>query len=236
VIKNLVRAWCPPILWGVLRKIKGSVEPSGYQGVFTQHSMTTLHNSKLVRERAKHLPPNQDAAITMLRHLEVYRAALSAQYIDGDFVTAGISYCVAPLTIFNLLKPKKTWHLIDPFEGTDENGNVNPDYNRDANFVKRQFPKGAKVKFHTGYIPDCLKDSGIGKLSLVHLNTGNAKAEAKSLPYFYERLSTGGIMVIDCYAYGKGHEDVFDPVIKNLGAEIINLVTGQGVIVKSAKP
>jgi hypothetical protein len=231
-LKHAIKQLCPPILWNLLRKVKGSADPVSYQGVFTQHNMDSLHRSRLAKERVKHLPPNQGANITLLRHLEVYRAALSAQYIDGDFLTAGISYCVAPLTIFNLLKPKKTWHLIDPFEGTDENGNLNPDYNRDANFVKRQFPKGAKVKFHTGYIPDCLNDSGIGKLSLVHLNTGNAKAEAKSLPYFYERLSAGGIMVIDCYSFGKGNQDVFDPVIDKLGAEILSLVTGQGVIVK----
>jgi hypothetical protein len=237
MLKSLAHSLCPPIIWNLIRRLANKPDPISYQGVTTQHNMALMHSGKFgeIRDKYAKLNPAYEQNVTRLRHYYLCVFATIAKDCQGDFLTAGISYGIAPREIYDFVdfgKLDKSYHLIDPFAGVDENGDISADYNRDPDLVRNQYPKDARIIMHLGYIPDCLDDS-IGKLAFVHLNTGNAIAEAESLRYLYDRLSHGGIMVIDSYSYGKGNMDVYDPVINDLGVEVFSMVTGQGVIVKS---
>ena len=59
--------------------------------------------------------------------------------------------------------------------------------------------------------------------------------EVEALRFFWPRIPTGGIVLLDDYAY-YGHDaqgDAMDAVARELGAEIAVLPTGQGLIVKA---
>ena len=213
--------------------------PPFYQGVQSHHNMDVLHRGRFaeIYDRWRSLNPHSSPNETRLRH---YMSCMFAEFsgnVQGDFLSAGISYGVAPHVIYDFVefeKLGKTYHFIDPFLGINnpnDGGAMSP-YNTDVNFVRQQYPVGAPVRIHQTTIPDCFPLDGLDALAFAHLNVTVAVAEADSIDYLYKKLSSGGFIIIDYYAFGRGNFEVYDQAIKKAGASIFTLVTGQGVIHK----
>ena len=67
-----------------------------------------------------------------------------------------------------------------------------------------------------------------------HLDMNCALPECEALKFFWDRISPGGIVLFDDYAY-FGYEaqgSALDSVARSLGASILALPTGQGMILK----
>lgn len=243
-IKGLLKAITPPFLWEAARKLRQShlpPPPSEYQGVITHHSMRCLHEGRFadIHDRYRALNPQNDTNLTRLRQYCACMFAEFAKGVPGDFLSAGISYGIAPRVIYDFVEFEslgKTYHFIDPFSGINNpsEGGTHQ-YNTDVDFVRRQYSTDAPIQIHRDLIPDCFPLEGLKALAFVHANTTHAVAEAASLPYWYEKLSPGGFIVIDFYSYGLGQYAHFDPVIERIGASVFSLVTGQGVIQKPMK-
>lgn len=119
------------------------------------------------------------------------------RHVPGDFVYAGVSYGLGPKLIFEFTDfPSlgKTLHLIDPFEGISPGGTAEK-YNRDPEYVRRQYPVDAPIVIHRDRIPLRLP----GRLAFVVGTTGMPRDEEASIPIFYEALNPGGIMISDRY-------------------------------------
>jgi hypothetical protein len=240
-IKRFLKAVTPPVLWEAVRKKRQThlpPPPPDYQGVVTHHSMRWLHEGRFadIYDRYRTLNPQNSPNLTRLRQ---YCACMFADYakgVKGDFLSAGISYGVAPRVIYDFVdfgRLGKTYHFIDPFTGVNNpsEGGTHQ-YNTDPDFVRKQYPVDAPIQIHRELIPDCFPLEGLEALAFVHANTTHAQAEAASLPYWYERLSPGGFIVIDYYSYGKGQYEYYDSIIDDIGASAFSMVTGQGVIQK----
>jgi O-methyltransferase len=236
VIK-FAKAVTPPVLWGLARKLLKRSLPTSYQGVATQHNMRWLHEGRFaeIYDRHSRLNPYTIPNETRLRQYLDCMFAEFAKHVPGDFLSAGISYGVAPRVIYDFVdfaRLGKTYHFIDPFLGINNPGETIAPYNTDFEFVRNQYAADAPVKFHLGLIPDCFPLAGLEALAFVHLNTSHVVAEAASLPYLYERLSPGGIILIDYYSFGFGQFAGYDPAIEQVGASVFSMITGQGVIRK----
>lgn len=242
-IKTLARALTPPVLWDAVRKVRQRnlpPPPQSYQGVVTQHNMRWLHEGRFaeIYDRHRHLNPFAVPNETRLRQYCACMFAEFAKSVPGDFLSAGISYGVAPRVIYDFVEFErlgKTYHFIDPFLGINNPDETIAPYNTDFELVCRQYPVDAPVKFHRKRIPDCFPLAGIDALAFIHLNVTYPPDEAASLPYLYEQLTPGGFIVIDYYSFGKGQFDTYDPVVEKIGVSVFSLVTGQGVINKPLK-
>jgi hypothetical protein len=61
-----------------------------------------------------------------------------------------------------------------------------------------------------------------------------AYPEIKAIEYFWDKIVSGGIVLMDDYAY-EGHEHqmkAFDIFAKSKNVKILNLPCGQGMIIK----
>ena len=251
MLKDAVKALMPPILLSAFRRLRHgppkaieSYRASEYQGVKTRHNARPLHIGRFAQLHERHCPldPNVAADTTRLRHYNLSYFAQRSMHVAGDLAFVGISYGVAPRIIFDLLDlgtssstPKgggKTMHLVDPFLGirSSSDRSTLAKYNADMNFVRDQYPADAGVKIHAGLIPDCLPIAD--RFCFVHLNTGDCKAEALSLPHFWQRLSPGGVVVIDNYAIDDGHFEDYAAAIAALGVDPFWMPTGQCVVEK----
>ena len=237
-VRDLARAVTPPILWALVRNLcrpgLSSSLPS-YQGVVTQHNMRWLHEGRFaeIYDRHRHLNPFNAPNETRLRQYIACMFAAFAKGVPGDFLSAGISYGVAPRVIYDFVEFEhlgKMYHLIDPFLGINNPGVTISPYNTDCEFVRSQYSSDAPIKIHRELIPDCFPLDGLDALAFVHLNVTYPPAESASLAYIYEKLSPGGFILIDYYSYGQGQFAVYDPAIEKIGAVVFSLVTGQGVI------
>jgi hypothetical protein len=71
-------------------------------------------------------------------------------------------------------------------------------------------------------------------VAFLHLDMNCAYPEIEALRYFWPRISSGGIVLLDDHAR-KDYEhlgDAMDALMRSLNTEIVSLPTGQGVIVK----
>jgi hypothetical protein len=74
----------------------------------------------------------------------------------------------------------------------------------------------------------------IGKVAFLHIDMNCAYPERAALEYFWNKLASGAIVLLDDYAY-FGHEEqreAIDAVAGNLGVDVLCLPTGQGMIVR----
>jgi hypothetical protein len=74
----------------------------------------------------------------------------------------------------------------------------------------------------------------VSSLAFLHLDMNCAYPEAVALRYFWPILSAGGVVLLDDYAYYGSEEQgaSLDGVAADLGAGILTLPTGQGLILK----
>lgn len=239
-IVSAVKDVTPPLLWRALRSAAGRrANPTrSYQGVTTEHDTREMHEGAFGEAFARYAPldPHIPPDATRLR---IYLAAMFAERcaaLPGDFVFGGISYGVAPRVIYELVavRADRAFHLIDPFTGSDGGtSRVRPTYNTDGEYVRRQYPERANVRLWRDYLPQCFPLEGVDRIAFAHLNTGALQAEANSLAYLYDRLSPGGVIVLDYYGFlGGQNRGPYEPVLASLGAMRYVMVTGQGILVK----
>jgi hypothetical protein len=223
----------PPIIWNAYLRARGLVQTRPWQTF--GHMQTCVDAKPLVAGRFAEIhdrycdlnPFNGDGF--RYRHYNACYFASLCRHIPGDFVCAGVSFGATAKIVYEFVDfPTlgKTFHLIDPLEGVvDESGRIASNYNRDPDYVLRQYPPGAPVVLHRERAPLRLP----GPLAFVLIDIGNLTASAESLPVFYEGLSPGGMIV--AFEYGQNTE-YFAPIVERLGITPFWLPSGQAVIVK----
>lgn len=79
-----------------------------------------------------------------------------------------------------------------------------------------------------------LPSLGIGRVAFLHLDMSCAYPERAALEYLWGSLSPGALVLLDDYAYFSygSLTQAIDAAAGALGAEVLSLPTGQGLIVK----
>ncbi len=100
--------------------------------------------------------------------------------------------------------------------------------------VKSRFADFPNVVVTKGYVPQVLDEVAPEKISFLHLDLNNAEAEIGALERLFDRLSPGGIMVLDDYGWLGYREQKIaeDPWLARRGYEVLELPTGQGLVLK----
>lgn len=234
-LSALVQSLVPPAIWNLYQRGRGRAGKFPWREFGT--TMTCVNSQPLLEGRFAEvytkyhsLDPFTPAEVGRYRIYTVCYLAGLCRNVPGDFACAGVSYGLSARVMYDFTDFAalgKTLHLIDPFEGivSNQTDRVSEHYNRDPNYVLRQYPAGAPIALHRQRIPFRLP----GKLAFVFSDTGNAAADAEALPIFYEALSPGGIFITNQYANDLRH---YEPVLSRLGLSPLWLPTGQGVIFK----
>src|SRR5665811_1161549 len=83
-------------------------------------------------------------------------------------------------------------------------------------------------------VPQVLPSVHVQTVAFLHLDMNCAFPETEALRYFWARISPGGIVLLDDYNYFDydAQGNALDAVARDLGAGILSLPTGQGMIVK----
>jgi hypothetical protein len=171
------------------------------------------------------------------RFYNICMTALSCRNVPGDFVCIGVDYGVAPRMVYDFLDFAtlgKTLHLVDPFNAIWDAASqtTRPYYNTDPDYVRQQYPADAPVRMHRGSVPEALPLPDVSRIAFAFMDTGDADAEAKSLPVLFHQLSPGGAVIMDRYGSGDGFFEIYDPVFAGLGVTPFWFPSGQCVIVR----
>jgi hypothetical protein len=186
-------------------------------------------------------------------HVALWAAAASLR-VPGDFVECGVNAGFMSSAIMHRLQwnsAGRRFHLIDTFRGpvldqysAEEVAHGRPAvakaaldagaYVNDLARVRSNFSEWPNAVVVPGSVPEVLPSLDIGAVAFLHIDMNCAYPERAALEFFWERLSPGAIVLLDDYAYARHDAQMraMDEAAQILGAEILSLPTGQGLIIK----
>ncbi|MGH7180192.1 MAG: TylF/MycF/NovP-related O-methyltransferase [Tepidisphaeraceae bacterium] len=175
-------------------------------------------------------------------------AATHALNIPGDFVECGVLRGFSSAVLCKYLdfaKISKTFFLYDTFAGlppetsTEHERNIwNPAYNDDpeelCSRVRQTFSPYPNVKIVRGIVPASFQQAAPDSIAYLHIDMNSVQAELLALEHLFDRVSPGGLIVLDDFGWQCNLEQAQTQVefMKQRGYSILELPTGQGMVIK----
>jgi hypothetical protein len=220
--------------------------PHHYDGMATSHNDGFMRASKFKRAYTRAcLASGWDYQIPWRVHQALWAAEV-ALGIEGDFVELGtgrgfiMSAVLDSISDWSRLN-RQLW-LFDTFMpfALDEQGQQSaasrkrPYYAESLEAVTRNFAEWANVRIVQGQLPGTLYKTQIEKIAFLHIDLNHPDPEVASLRYLWPRISKGGIVLLDDYAYARHQSqyEVINALAEEIGFSILSTPTGQGIIVR----
>jgi O-methyltransferase len=90
------------------------------------------------------------------------------------------------------------------------------------------------VQIIKGVVPDTLAQVKAEKICYLSIDMNNAAPEIAAAEHFWDRLVSGGIIILDDYGWAKqiNQKIAFDKFADKRGVSPLSLPTGQALIIK----
>lgn len=176
-------------------------------------------------------------------------AAKNALNVEGDFVECGVFKGFCSSVILKYLDfqdlPRQAY-LYDTFEGLPEKTSTEVErkkwdykkYDTEAiyNGVCKKFAKFKNVKIVRGIVPDTFAEAAPEKIAFLHIDMNSEKAEIQALEHLFDRVTPGGYIVFDDFGWSCNFNQMTAELafMKERGHNILELPTGQGLVIKHA--
>ncbi len=173
-------------------------------------------------------------------YILIYFLKLSSK-LDGDFIELG-TYEGKTVEIISkkidLKKLEKKFFLYDIFQWNlgDEHSALSAHKKNDLfREVCKRFSKNKNIKIIKGRVPETLINTIPEKIAFAHIDMNHWKSESEALEIILTKMSLGAVIVFDDYGwYTYHHQKVsLDPIAEKYGQSILELPTGQGLLIKS---
>jgi hypothetical protein len=226
-----------------------------FDGLHTIHTLRFKEDPRFraAYQRAMQAAEGADQHTEWRVHIGLWAASLAAR-VPGDFIECGVNSGVLSTAILSYLdwpRLEKTFYLVDTFEGPDlsqlseaeiESGHVillkeaiaRGGYVTDLERVRRNYGEWPRIEIVQGRVPEILPAVGAQVVAFLHLDMNCAYPEAAALRHFWPSITPGGIVLCDDYAHYRCEAQgrAIDEIVAEVGARIVALPTGQGMIIK----
>jgi O-methyltransferase len=178
-------------------------------------------------------------------------AASHAARLPGDFVECGVNTGIFSLAVCDYLDfnaTGKSFWLFDTFAGIpldqvsererelgrsveSENESMFSECYKLARANFAQFPRAHLVR---GRVPQTLATVDIGRVAYLSIDMNIAEPEVAALKFFWDKLSPGAPVIFDDYGWSPylAQKEALDALAAELGVSILELPTGQGLLLK----
>jgi len=160
--------------------------------------------------------------------------------VPGDTVECGCYTGLTSHEICRYSQPGKRHHVFDSFEGVSDPGSIDGKYWNSGDLAASEETllrnlSQFDVTTHPGWIPDRFDEVAGTQFSLVHIDVDLYQPTFDSISFFYERVPPFGMIVCDDYGFSTcpGATQAIDEFMSDKPEIVLNVPTGQGVIVKS---
>ena len=131
----------------------------------------------------------------------------------------------------------KCYWLYDLFkweEGDEHDHLPELDNHRIYQDLKDKFANQPWIKIIKGNVPDSFDDNLPEKVAFAHIDLNHPIPESGALSYILPRLSRFGIVILDDYGWWgySAQKARIDPIVEHHSLSILELPTGQGLILK----
>lgn len=158
--------------------------------------------------------------------------------ILGDLVECGCykgvtAQIIANYVDFSSLKDR-TYYLYDLFEHDPSMDHHSmPEHGPNLfNQVVANFSSMSNVKVLKGEVPEVMEQASPEKIAFMHIDLNGPEAEIGALEKLFDRMSPGGILVLDDYGWlaYRAQKVAEDSWLESRGYKVLELPTGQGVV------
>lgn len=202
------------------------------------HTQGFLTDQRFVSAVLAARPEAAERAIAWRTHTLCW-AADSVAGLAGDFVECGTyqGYSAEVLMHFMRGLPDRRFWLYDLFDPPGEPGEGHrlPAHSPDLMArVRARFQVWDNVVVTQGKVPEVLVSAAPTEIAFLHVDMNNAEAERGALDVLFHRVSTGGIIIFDDYGWSgyRAQKDSADAFMRSRGLSVLELPTGQGLVVK----
>jgi len=204
--------------------------------------------------RGSHIYDAYDSPHTVAWRLHTLAWAVrQALPLPGDFVECGVfkgdfAWVVMQMTDFT--SQKRSFYLYDTFAGFSPKYSSSEDYEGNPGFldfahkaysvdglyesVRDRFAPMANVKVVRGVVPDVFAEAVPERIAFLHIDLNSPAAEVGALNVLFDRVVPGGVIVFDDYGWYQFRKQKIaeDAFMRERGYEIMELPTGQGLMIK----
>jgi hypothetical protein len=219
-------------------------------GLFTIHDQSFRRNPRFREAYARGIQAGEgvDPHFEWRIHVALW-AASAALGVPGDFVECGVNAGFTSSAIMRALdfaRLSRRYYLVDTFAGPVAEQTSPHDRERvrglvaagayvtDLDLVHANFAEWPNAVVVQGAVPDVLPRVPADHVAFLHIDMNCAAPECAALEYFWPKLSHGAIVLFDDYARREYPElrEALEPTALRLGANVLSLPTGQGMIVR----
>lgn len=228
---------------------------------YVRDGLATVHNTRFLADssfqtaysRGIEASRGVDPQFEWRVHVALW-AARAALRVPGDFVECGVNAGFISSAILQHLdwnSIHRNYYLIDTFAGpvttqfsADEIRKGRLDianaalaagaYVTSVESVRANFAEWPAAHVVQGSVPAILKEIDVQPVAFLHIDLNCAAPERAAFEHFWPRLSPGAMVLLDDYAYA-GYEcqaEAMEEAARLVGANILSLPTGQGLIIK----
>lgn len=213
-------------------------------GLVTTHNCDFTQDPEFVTAYRRAEGQQKMSSIRWRAHVAQW-AGYHARQLDGDFVECGVNRGFLSMSVmtyldFSQLADRK-FYLFDTYSGlvpalvsADDKAAYRNDYEECYEFVKQSFADFPNVVIVRGPVPDTLTSVSIEHVAYLSIDMNCTQPEVDALEHFWPLMVSGGLIILDDYGF-PGHEsqkDGADKVAAEVGAKILTLPTGQGLLIK----
>lgn len=213
-------------------------------GLCTVHNCDFQNMPDFRRAYSSALRQQPDTDIFWRAHVTQW-AGFHASQLRGDFVECGVNRAFLSASVITYVNFKelsdRKFYLFDTYCGLVEEQVASTDraahrnyYDDTYEFVKDTFKDYDNVIVVKGVVPDTLSTVEISQVAYLSIDMNCAQPERAALEYFWSKIVPGGLVILDDYGF-SGHEsqkDTADEFASKVGAKILSLPTGQGLLIK----
>lgn len=169
--------------------------------------------------------------------------------VPGDFVECGVWHGFSFAVLADYLQwqnIKRSMYLYDTYGGIppdyNSEGRSNAVYDRETqqdphaiyNSVITRFARYTNVEIIRGIVPETFETRCPAQVAFLHLDMNSSRSEIAALDVLWEKLSPGGIIVLDDYGWsGYSKQKIAeDAWMAKRNHTILELPTGQGLVIK----
>lgn len=166
----------------------------------------------------------------------IYAGVRSTQKIQGDIAEVGV-FRGGSAKLIAEAKGARTLHLFDTFEGLPETRESDPlfskgQFSSSKAAVQRYLEPYPNVLLYEGVFPGTAGPIANTNFSFVHLDVDIYESTAKSLEFFYPRMSKGGVLISHDYAWAEGVKRAFVEFFVDKAEPILELGGSQCAFTK----
>ena len=166
-------------------------------------------------------------------------AAYHCVQLDGDFVECGTLFGTAVKTVIDFFGrehfAKDFWVYdtfdVNPVDGHQFEGQGPGLYEK----VKARFADYSQVRLVQGLLPGSLAGHSPARIAYLHIDMNHAAAEVAVLDALFDRVVTGGIVILDDYEWSEAYRAqkiAHSTWFEARQYRVFPLPTGQGLVLK----